>query len=182
VTSCSRLQLAGSRRQHTVSLYNLGRIGARPGLFARVVEAGFHQRAIGLVHAGAVDAAAIDSQVLAIECRDHPQLADRLRVIGSSGPSTIQPVVAASLLPSRLKDPVRELLVELGDDPTARPLLAHGFVDRFRLVDDAAYDDIRAMLATVEAAGWTSLRPNRNSVGRLALQAADSSSGLPACS
>ena len=55
------------------------------------------------------------------------------------------------------KDPVRELLVELGDDPTARPLLAHGFIDRFRPVDDGAYDDIRAMLATVEAAGWMSL-------------------------
>jgi len=122
-----------------------------------VVEAGFHQQAIRLVHTGAVDAAAIDSQVLAIELRDHPQLADHLRVIGSFGPSSIQPVVAASRLPGRLKDPVRELLVELGDDPTARPLLAHGFVDSFRLVDDAAYDDIRAMLATVESAGWTSL-------------------------
>jgi phosphonate transport system substrate-binding protein len=146
-----------SHSGHTVTLYSLVRLGARPGFFGRVVEAGFHQRAIRLVHTGAVDAAAIDSQVLAIELRDHPQLADRLRVIGSFGPSTIQPVVAASRLPGRLKDPVRELLVELGDDPTARPLLAHGFVDRFRLVDDAAYDDIRAMLATVEAAGWTSL-------------------------
>ena len=146
-----------SHSGHTVTLYSLVRLGARPGFFGRVVEAGFHQQAIRLVHTGAVDAAAIDSQVLAIELRDHPQLANHLRVIGSFGPSTIQPVVAASRLPGRLKDPVRELLVELGDDPTARPLLAHGFVDRFRLVDDAAYDDIRAMLATVEAAGWTSL-------------------------
>jgi phosphonate transport system substrate-binding protein len=146
-----------SHSGHTVTLYSLVRMGARPGFFGRVVEAGFHQRAIRLVHTGAVDAAAIDSQVLAIELRDHPQLADHLRVIGSFGPSTIQPVVAASRLPGRLKDPVRELLVELGDDPTARPLLAHGFVDRFRPVNDAAYDDIRAMLATVEAAGWTSL-------------------------
>jgi phosphonate transport system substrate-binding protein len=146
-----------SHSGHTVTLYSLVRLGARPGFFGRVVEAGFHQQAIRLVHTGAVDAAAIDSQVLAIELRDHPQLADHLRVIGSFGPSSIQPVVAASRLPGRLKDPVRELLVELGDDPTARPLLAHGFVDRFRPVDDGAYDDIRAMLATVEAAGWTSL-------------------------
>ena len=146
-----------SHSGHTITLYSLIRMGARPGFFGRVVQAGFHQRAIRLVHTGAVDAAAIDSQVLAIELRDHPQLADHLRVIGSFGPSSIQPVVAASRLPGRLKDPVRELLVELGDDPTARPLLAHGFVDRFRPVDDGAYDDIRAMLATVEAAGWTSL-------------------------
>jgi ABC-type phosphate/phosphonate transport system substrate-binding protein len=122
-----------------------------------VVEAGFHQRAIRMVHSGSVDAAAIDSQVLAIELRDHPRLADGLRVIGAFGPSTIQPVVAASRLPDRLKDQVREVLVGLAGDPAARPVLAYGLVDRFTPVGDGAYDDIRAMLATIEAAGWTSL-------------------------
>jgi phosphonate transport system substrate-binding protein len=146
-----------SHSGHTVTLYSLVRMGARPGFLTRVVEARFHQRAIRLVHAGAVDAAAIDSQVLAIELRDHPQLADGLRVIGAFGPSTIQPVVAASRLPEALKDQVRELLVELGDDPTARPALDHGFVEGFVPVDAAAYDDIRAMLATIKAAGWISL-------------------------
>jgi ABC-type phosphate/phosphonate transport system substrate-binding protein len=78
-------------------------MGVRPGFFGRVVEAGFHQRAIRLVHAGVMDATAIESQVLAVELRDHPDLTG-LRVIGSFGPSTIQPVVAASCLPSRLKE------------------------------------------------------------------------------
>jgi ABC-type phosphate/phosphonate transport system substrate-binding protein len=122
-----------------------------------VVEAGFHQRAIRLVATGAVDAAAIDSQVLAIERRDHPQLAARLRIIDTFGPSTIQPVVAASRLPEPLKDGVRELLVGLGDDASARPVLDHGFIQGFTAIDDAAYDDIRAMLAVIQAAGWTDL-------------------------
>jgi ABC-type phosphate/phosphonate transport system substrate-binding protein len=74
-------------------------------------------------------------------------------VIGTFGPSTIQPVVAASCLPGQLKDQVRELLVGLGDDSSARPALDHGFT----AVGDSAYDDIRAMLATIQAAGWTSL-------------------------
>jgi phosphonate transport system substrate-binding protein len=146
-----------SHSGHTVTLYSLVAMGAQPGFLGRVVEAGFHQRAIRRVAAGAVDAAAIDSQVLAIELRDHPRLADRLRVIGSFGPSTIQPVVASSGLPSRLKDQVRELLASLTDDPLARPMLDYGLIDRFTAVDDAAYDDIRAMLATIEAAGWTSI-------------------------
>jgi phosphate/phosphite/phosphonate ABC transporter binding protein len=146
-----------SHSGHTVTLYSLVAMGAQPGFLGRVVEAGFHQRAIRLVAAGAVDAAAIDSQVLAIELRDHPRLADRLRVIGSFGPSTIQPVVASSGLPSRLKDQVRELLAGLTDDPLARPVLDYGLIDRFTAVDDAAYDDIREMLATIEAAGWTSI-------------------------
>jgi phosphonate transport system substrate-binding protein len=145
-----------SHSGHTVTLYSLIRLGARPGYLGKVVEAGFHQRAIRLVAAGRVDAAAIDSQVLAIELRDHPQLAG-LRVIGALGPSTIQPVVAANRLPDRLKDQVRDLLVTLADDPAARPVLGYGLIDRFTPVGDAAYDDIRAMLATIETAGWTSL-------------------------
>jgi phosphonate transport system substrate-binding protein len=145
-----------SHSGHTVTLYALVSMGARPGFLTRIVEAGYHQRAIRLVHAGAVDAAAIDSQVLAVELRDHPDLAG-LRVVGAFGPSTIQPVVAASRLPDRLKDQVRDLLVELGDDPAATTALAHGLIDRFTPVDDTAYDDIRAMLATIHRAGWTSL-------------------------
>jgi phosphonate transport system substrate-binding protein len=146
-----------SHSGHTVTLYSLVAMGAQPGFLGRVVEAGFHQRAIRLVAAGDVDAAAIDSQVLAIELRDQPRLADRLRVIGSFGPSTIQPVVASSGLPSWLKDQVRELLGSLTDDPVARPVLDYGLIDRFTAIDDAAYDDIRGMLATIEAAGWTSI-------------------------
>ena len=146
-----------SHSGHTVTLYNLVRMGARPGFFARVVEAGFHERAIRLVDAGAVDAAAVDSQVVAVELREHPELAAGLRVVGAFGPSTIQPVVAARRLPGRLKEEVRELLVALGDDPTARAALDHGFIQGFTAANDAGYDDIRAMLATIQAAGWTSL-------------------------
>ena len=66
-------------------------------------------------------------------------------------------MVAASRLPDRLKEQVREVLVGLGGDPTARPALNHGFIDRFIPVNDGAYDDIRAMLAIINDAGWTSL-------------------------
>ena len=54
-------------RSNRHPLYELVHIDARPGFFSSVVEAGFHQRAIRLVAHGQVDAAAIDSQVLAVE-------------------------------------------------------------------------------------------------------------------
>jgi phosphonate transport system substrate-binding protein len=133
-------------------------MGARPGFFASVVEAGFHQRAIRLVASGRVDAAAIDSQVLAVEFRDHPQVAASLRVIGSFGPSTIQPVVAASGLPEQLKTAVREMLLGLGGRAEAKSALAQGLVEGFVAIGDRDYDDIRAMLATIHAAGYTTLR------------------------
>ena len=69
--------------------------------------------------------------------------------------------MAASRLPAPLKHEVRELLITLADDPAARPVLDYGLIDRFDPIGDAAYDDIRAMLATIETAGWTSLTRRR---------------------
>jgi phosphonate transport system substrate-binding protein len=105
-----------------------------------------------------VDASAIDSQVLDIELRDDPSLAEDVRVIASLGPSTIQPVVASKRLPEGLRSELRRAFVELGEDPAAREGLALGMVDRFAPVDDATYADIRDMLTATEAAGFTELR------------------------
>ena len=99
-------------------------------------------------------------------------------MIGSFGPSTIQPVVAASRLPSRLKDQIRDLLIELGDDPNSRPVLDHGFIQGFVPVDDAAYNDIRAMLATIEAADWTSLTQTTAETPSAQLRVNDLGGGL----
>jgi ABC-type phosphate/phosphonate transport system substrate-binding protein len=79
-------------------------------------------------------------------------------VVGAFGPSTIQPVVAATRLPDQLKTAIRDALLELDGRTAAEPALAHGFVQRFVAVDDGDYDDIRAMLAAIRAAGYTALR------------------------
>jgi phosphonate transport system substrate-binding protein len=147
---------------HSHSGYNLIRhhllmMGEIRGFFGRVVEAGFHQKAMRMVATGAVDAAAIDSQVLAIELRDHPALAAELRVIDVLGPSTVQPVVAAWHLPVQLKDALRTVSLRIGDDSAARAELERGFIDRFVAVSDEDYDDIRGMLLAAENAGFITL-------------------------
>src|SRR5207249_1826847 len=55
--------------------YWLAQLGETNGYFSRVVEAGWHEQSIRLVCSGEVDASAIDSQALAVACRDHPELA-----------------------------------------------------------------------------------------------------------
>ncbi len=147
-----------SHSGYGVTRYWLVRLGQTRGFFGRVVQAGWHERSIRLVAAGEVDASAIDSQVLAVALRDHPELAGLLRVIDTFGPSTIQPVVAARRLAASLRSDIRAVLLELGDDSEARRHLAHGFVERFAAVDDPDYDDIRAMLAAAEAAEFLTLR------------------------
>jgi phosphonate transport system substrate-binding protein len=147
-----------SQSGYGITRYWLARLGETRAFFGKVIEAGFHQRSIELVRDGEVDASAIDCQVLAVALRDDPALVDQLRIIASLGPSTIQPVVASSHLPQGLREELRAVLLEMGQDPAARQHLAAAFIERFTPVEDKTYDDIRQMLAISEAAGIVDLR------------------------
>jgi phosphonate transport system substrate-binding protein len=125
--------------------YELARRRETRQFFGTIVRAGSHERSIRLVRSGAVDAAAIDSQVLAVACRDDPELAMRVRILATLGPSTIQPLVVARRLPQRLRAELLSLLLEMGEDPLARAALARGLIQRFVPVSDSSYDDIRQM-------------------------------------
>ncbi|HEX8218437.1 MAG TPA: PhnD/SsuA/transferrin family substrate-binding protein [Chloroflexia bacterium] len=147
-----------SHSGYGVTRYHLVRLGETGGYFGSVVEAGFHQQSIRMVREGEVDASAIDSQVLAVAMRDDMELARQVRVIGTLGPSSIQPVVAARTLPDSLKADVQAAILRMHADAGALAGLSNGLVERFAPVADADYDDIRAMLAATEAAGFDVLR------------------------
>ena len=49
-------------------------------------------------------------------------------------------------------------LLNLADDPVARPHLDRAFVQGFEEINDASYNDIRTMLAAAEAADFLALR------------------------
>jgi phosphonate transport system substrate-binding protein len=148
----------GSHSGYGLTRYELVRRGETNGFFGCVVEAGHHQKSIQMVAGGAVDAAAIDSHVLALALRDVPALAGELRVIDVFGPSSIQPVVAASRLPESLKSALRQVLLAMAGDPIARDVLAGGLIERFVPVVGADYDDIRQMLAAAEHADFMTIR------------------------
>jgi len=147
-----------SQSGYGVVRYHLVQEGETEGYFSRVIEAGYHERAIHMVHSDEVDAAAIDSHVLALVMRDQPAVAGRLRVIDTLGPSPIQPVVAGNHLPNSLKSEVKNVLLEMGDDPRAQPALARALVERFEPVSDSTYDNIRRMRAVAEAAQFLTIR------------------------
>jgi phosphonate transport system substrate-binding protein len=140
-----------SQSGYGVVRYHMVQQGERNGYFARVVEAGYHERAIQMVCFGEVDGAAIDSHVLALLMRDNPVYASRLRIIETFGPSPIQPIVAGNHLSNSLRCDVTRVLLEMGDDASAKPQLAEALVERFVSVSDSCYDEIRKMLAVVEA-------------------------------
>jgi phosphonate transport system substrate-binding protein len=143
-----------SHSGYVTVLHHLTTLGEDLSYFGRMIEAGFHQEAIRMIADGRVDGTAIDSQVLDIELRDHPELAGEVRRVGTIGPSTIQPVVVSR---SRLTDAERrtitEALLDIADDPVARAPLDRALVDRFVAVDARSYGDIRRMFRRVRRAG-----------------------------
>lgn len=135
-------------------LHHLATLGESRDFFGRIVEAGFHETAVRMVADGRADAAAIDTQVLDIELRDHPELAGAVRRIGAIGPSTIQPVVVSrSRLTRAERDAIADALLGVHLDAAARPVLDAALVDRFVPVQAESYDDIRGMYGRVRAAG-----------------------------
>jgi phosphonate transport system substrate-binding protein len=147
-----------SHSGYGITRYHLVTLGETNGFFGEVVESGFHQEAIRMVARGEVDGSAIDSQVLALEFRDHPELAERVRVVESLGPSTIQPVAVSRRVPQELREAIRDVLVTMAQDPGLRERLRAGLIERFVPVDAASYDDIRMMVEACETAGFLELR------------------------
>jgi phosphonate transport system substrate-binding protein len=144
---------AWSQSGYNVVRYRLKEMGVTGEYFSRVIETGWHQESIRQVCAGRIDASAIDSQVLAVELRNHPELAAQIRIIDTLGPSTIQPVVAGRHLAVDLKAGIRSALLQIGNDPATRTELAAGFIDCFVAIANSSYDDIRAMWLATEETG-----------------------------
>ncbi len=131
--------------------YSLLERGKSPHYFGKTVETGSHRLSVQSVLEGQVDAAAIDSHVLDIFLSQHTDIAANLRIIDMLGPSSIPPVVAVKNLNNDLKCRMREALISMHLDPVAACGLHAGLIERFVVVTDGDYQDIRAMFARVQA-------------------------------
>jgi phosphonate transport system substrate-binding protein len=147
-----------SQSGYGITRYHLVSIGETGGFFSKVVDAGFHEESIRMVADGRVDASAIDSQVLAIEMRDHPEVARNLKVIESLGPSTIQPVAVSKRFDRSFRNAVTDVLITFPNTTRGREILDLGLVEKWVPIQASDYDDIRAMVDACEKAGFMTIR------------------------
>jgi phosphonate transport system substrate-binding protein len=105
-----------------------------------------HDRSIEAVAAQVVDGAAVDNLVLAHVIAADPSIADKIRIIDTSPPFGIPPVVVPSGTPTSIRTLFEGLLIGLGDDPAGPEILAALGVDRFVYGNDSAYDGARLMV------------------------------------
>ncbi len=108
-------------------------------------HSGSHLASIKQVAQGEVDAAAIDSNVLAIQFQLAPELRQQLRVVESWGPFPIQPVVVRSTMDAAIKDRLRTCLTTTDPGGAGSSLTRFG-LQRFVNVTDAHYDSERRAL------------------------------------
>lgn len=129
----------------------LQEMGQTPeSFFSRTFFTYSHEKAIQAVAAGVADGAAVDSLVLDYALRRDPDLAGKLRVIHRSPAFGIPPVVIPPQLPTHQKAQLLDLLLTMDQDPLGRVVLASLGIDRFVLIDDAAYSSVRELTAQVE--------------------------------
>jgi len=132
-----------------VVCYSLLERGISPGYFGKTVESGSHWRSVQMVLEGQADATAVDSHVLDVLLLQNNELGAQLRIIDMLGPSSIPPMVVSKILESELKSRMREALITMHGDPEAASALHLGKIERFVLVTDDDYQDIRAMFERV---------------------------------
>jgi phosphonate transport system substrate-binding protein len=133
----------------------LAEFGQRDNFFSTVVESGAHSASIDMVLSGEVDATAIDSTVLEWLWAER-DLAGKIRVIETIGPSPIPPWVISRCVPARLRDNIRALLLRMHREPFGKLILGRARLDRFVKAGDSDYDPIRAIARKAVGVSWAS--------------------------
>jgi phosphonate transport system substrate-binding protein len=104
-----------------------------------------HDNSIKAVMDGTAAGAAVDSLIYDFSATLDPTIRSRTRIVLTSPPYGMPPIVVHPSMPAGEKDQLRRLFLGLHQDPVARPLLQQLQIDRFEEVDDSLYDSVRAM-------------------------------------
>lgn len=133
---------------HAVRI-ELDRRGHDPDEFAELVMTGGHTRSIDRLLVGGLDAAVVDSVVLA---RRRREMGDPpgLRRIHRLGPWPTQPVVMRADEPVDAVESVREALLSLNDDPRITDLFAGAALARLVATPPDHCEPVRAAMARIE--------------------------------
>ena len=125
--------------------------GAGTAFLGQLHDTGSHLASLRAIRRGTIEAAAIDSTVLALRQRRDRGRPSDLRVVHGLGPWPIQPIIMRRSLPARLKAALVAAVGALGETPAQRRALRRWLVSGVAPMTDADFDVERAALARAEA-------------------------------
>jgi phosphonate transport system substrate-binding protein len=98
-----------------------------------------------MVAYGLVDGAAVDGLIWQYVNRKNPKLTSETKIIAQSEPYGIPPLVVSRKIDKALKIKLRDLMLNLHNDPKGAKILKEIFIDKFVPADDSSYNSIRKM-------------------------------------
>lgn len=132
--------------------YLLQQMGERPEtFFARTFFTYSHDDAIYAVAHGVADGASVDALVLDFALKRDPELASRIRVIHTSEPFGMPPVVVGPHISPHLKVELQEIMLSMHLDPAGQRALDVLDYDRFVMVQDQDYRTAEVVASAVES-------------------------------
>lgn len=131
--------------------FMLARIGETPGsFFGKHIFTYTHDTSIKAVAQGVVDGASVDSLIWDYADKRNPQFTSKTKIIRTSAPYAIPPVVVRPGLDRELKKALKRVFLTAHADPEGKEILKNMMIDKFVEIDDKAYDSIREMKAWVK--------------------------------
>jgi phosphonate transport system substrate-binding protein len=126
--------------------YMVRQLGANiNSFFSSYIFTRSHDRSIDMVAHGLVDGAAVDSLIWGYISRKHPEITARTKIIGRSKPYGMPPFVVSREIDQGLKTKLRDILLNLDQNPTGRDILRQLAIDKFVPAVDSSYESIRQM-------------------------------------
>ena len=138
--------------------YRLLTLGETPAFFDQWVPSGSHANSMDLVEQGQVDAAAIDSVVLAMELVQKPERVKCFRVVEKLGPRPMPPIAAVSGLADHIRQQLVTALTTMHRSKSGQQILAHAGVKCFQPMIDRDYDTIRQIMRDLRESGMIELQ------------------------
>ena len=124
----------------------LAEAGKDKSFLGELRHSGSHLRSLQWVLNGEVVAAAVDSNVLGIDLRRHPERRDLLKVIDTWGPFPTQPIVVRRGFEAGLRSELRDILLAAHTTPIGAAALVAGGFSRMAPVTAGDYDEVRKAL------------------------------------
>jgi phosphonate transport system substrate-binding protein len=128
----------------------LAELGETPGrFFSELIYTYSHDNSILAVAKGLVDGAAVDGHLWEYYHQKNPFFTSMTRVIKKSIPFGSPPLVASGHLPAELKNRIREIALNMHQDPEGRRILAQLMIDRLVVPEEAWYAPVRELYRRV---------------------------------
>jgi len=129
-----------------VPTYMLGKLKETPeSFFQETIFTKSHDKSIKAVAQGIVDGAAVDSLIWEYLNATNPEFTAKTRILQKSPPFAIPPVTVPANLAPELKAKLKLAFLNAHLDPRGREILQKTKIDKFVVIDDQAYDSVRAM-------------------------------------